>query len=201
MLKRSFDVVASLAGLILLAPVLVAVAAAILLLTGRPVLYRATRVGRGGGTFAMFKFRTMVVGADARGPLVTASGDGRVTLVGRILRKTKLDELPTLWNVLRGEMSIVGPRPENPGSASQYSEEQRRVLTVRPGVTSLATIKYRHEEALLAGGGDLDARYFAIMQDKLRLELEYVDHHPFSRDMSILARTIRALFTTEDSLA
>ncbi|HTO93904.1 MAG TPA: sugar transferase [Bacteroidota bacterium] len=201
MLKRSFDVVASIAGLFLLLPVLGAVAAAIRITAGRPVMYRASRVGRGGRPFRMVKFRTMVVGADAHGPLVTASGDDRVTPVGRMLRKTKLDELPTLWNVLLGDMSFVGPRPENPLSAAQYNDEQRRVLTVRPGVTSLATIKYRHEEALLAGGGDLDARYFAIMQDKLRLELEYVDHHPFSRDMSIIARTIRAIFTTEDALA
>jgi len=201
MLKRSFDLSASIAGLFLLLPVLGAVAAAIRITSGRPVLYRASRVGRGGRPFRMVKFRTMVVGADAQGPLVTASGDGRVTPVGRLLRRTKLDELPTLWNVLRGDMSVVGPRPENPLSAAQYNDEQRRVLTVRPGVTSLATIKYRHEEALLAGGGDLDARYFAIMQDKLRLELEYVDHHPFSRDLSIIARTIRAIFTTGDALA
>ncbi len=197
MLKRLFDVLASLLGLIVLSPVLVATAAGILILSPGPVLYRAARVGKGGRVFTMYKFRTMVVDADKNGPLITASGDRRVTSIGRFLRKTKLDELPTIWNVLMGQMSFVGPRPENPLSASQYNEEQRRIWWVRPGVTSLATIKYRHEESLLGGAGELESRYFEVMQDKLRMELEYVDHHPFSMDLAILFRTIHAIFKTE----
>jgi len=132
--------------------------------------------------------------ADCHGPLVTAGDDWRMTRIGRILRRTKLDELPTLWNVLKGDMSFVGPRPENPKSAELYSEEQRRIWTLRPGITSLATVKYRNEESILAGAKNLDARYFEIMQDKLTLELEYVDRRSFYMDLAILLRTLLAIF-------
>jgi lipopolysaccharide/colanic/teichoic acid biosynthesis glycosyltransferase len=110
-----------------------------------------------------------------------------------VLRRTKIDELPSLWNVVRGDMSLVGPRPENPGSAALYSAEQRRLFGVRPGITSPATIAYRHEERLLAGGGDVETRYLEIMQRKLALELDYVARRSLWLDLRILARTLWAL--------
>lgn len=135
----------------------------------------------------------MVTGADHVGPLITASDDPRVTRIGRFIRRTKLDELPTLWNVLKGDMSLVGPRPENPKSAALYNEKQQQIWRVRPGITSLATIKYRNEEALLASAENLDEKYFEIMQDKLRLELEYVQYRSLWLDASIILRTFSAI--------
>jgi lipopolysaccharide/colanic/teichoic acid biosynthesis glycosyltransferase len=196
-IKRLFDFTAALIGLILLSSISVLVGLAIWLDSPGPIFYKASRIGKDGRPFAMYKFRTMIVDGDKRGPLVTAGDDPRVTQVGRILRLTKLDELPTLWNVLIGDMSLVGPRPENPKSAALYNQEQRRVWLVRPGVTSLATIKYRHEEALLAGAEDLEAKYFDIMQDKLRFELEYIRRQSFMLDITILWRTMLAIFKPE----
>jgi lipopolysaccharide/colanic/teichoic acid biosynthesis glycosyltransferase len=192
-LKRAFDVVVSLVGLIVLSPLLGLVTVAIRLTSPGPVLYGSRRVGLGGRTFKMVKFRTMVPGAEKMGPLVTPGDDHRITPLGRYLRRTKVDELPTLWNVLKGEMSIVGPRPENPDSAALYTEEQRRVWSVKPGITSLATLKYRHEEKLLAGAADLEATYFQIMQDKLSLDLEYIKRQSFRLDLQIVFRTLRAV--------
>jgi lipopolysaccharide/colanic/teichoic acid biosynthesis glycosyltransferase len=201
MLKRVFDVVSSFVGLLLLIPLLLAIGLFIKLASPGPVIYRATRVGRWGKPFTMFKFRTMVINADRVGPLVTSGDDPRVTRVGRVLRKTKLDELPTLWNVLLGDMSIVGPRPENPASAALYNDRQRKVFDVRPGITSLASIKYRHEEELLAGAANLDEMYFQIMQDKLRLELEYIQHSSLRSDLRIIISTIEAIFRSKDAHA
>ena len=197
MVKRLFDIVASFAGLIFLAPILIPISLAIHLDSPGPGFYRATRVGRDGRLYKMYKFRTMVANAEQRGPPVTAGDDPRITHMGRFLRRTKLDELPTLWNVLIGDMSLVGPRPENPKSAALYTEEQRCIWIVRPGITSMATIKYRNEESLLAGVDGLEARYFEIMQDKLRLELEYVDNLSLLLDLDILLRTAFAIFSTE----
>jgi lipopolysaccharide/colanic/teichoic acid biosynthesis glycosyltransferase len=192
-LKRAFDVVVSLVGLIVVSPLLGLVTVAIRLTSPDPVLYGSRRVGLGGRTFKMVKFRTMVPGAEKMGPLVTSGDDHRITPLGRYLRRTKVDELPTLWNVLKGEMSIVGPRPENPDSAALYTEEQRRVWSVKPGITSLASLKYRHEEKLLAGAADLEATYFQIMQDKLALDLEYIKRQSFRLDLQIIFQTLRAV--------
>lgn len=191
--KRTFDVLAAAVGLLILSPLLGLIALVIRVTSPDPVFYASSRVGLGGKVFKMVKFRTMVIGADTTGPLVTAGDDPRITPIGRYLRRTKLDELPTLWNVLKGEMSIVGPRPENPQSASFYTDEQKRVLTVRPGITSLATLKYRHEESILAGVADLDVAYFDVMQDKLALELEYVERQSFWLDLRIILRTLLAV--------
>jgi lipopolysaccharide/colanic/teichoic acid biosynthesis glycosyltransferase len=191
--KRALDVVLAALALAAAAPLIAAAAVAVRLSSPGPVLYASPRVGRDGRTFGMLKLRTMVAGADRRGPLVTAAGDARVTPVGRVLRRTKIDELPSLWNVVRGDMSLVGPRPENPGSAALYSAEQRRLFGVRPGITSPATIAYRHEERLLAGGGDVETRYLEIMQRKLALELDYVARRSLWLDLRILARTLWAL--------
>jgi lipopolysaccharide/colanic/teichoic acid biosynthesis glycosyltransferase len=180
-------------ALLVLSGPLVGIGALVRLTSPGPALYAARRVGRHGREFRMYKFRSMVVGADQRGPLVTAAGDPRVTRLGRWLRRTKLDELPALWNVLIGEMSLVGPRPENPQAVRLYTDQQRRVLSVRPGLTSLATLKYRHEEDLLAHGPDLERSYFLIMQDKLRLDLDYLARASLLLDLQILAQTVAAL--------
>ena len=194
MLKRLFDVVASLLGLLFLSPLLLVIAIAIRLDTPGPVLYRATRVGRNGDLFKLYKFRTMVINADQVGPKVTGASDARITSIGRFLRRTKLDELPQLINVLQGTMSIVGPRPEDPYYVSLHTDEQRRVLAVRPGITSSASIVYRHEQDLLTGE-DWEQRYInIIMPAKLRIDLEYATKPSFWRDIRVIWRTFMALW-------
>jgi len=191
---NALDISISLIGLILLSPVLLVVALVVKWSSPGPVLYRAPRVGKDGRLFAVYKFRTMVADAATRGPRVTRSGDSRVTKVGRILRRTKVDELPQLLNVLKGEMSLVGPRPEDPAYVQTYSPEQRQVLRVKPGITSPATVLHRHEEHML-NGPDWEATYRnEILPAKLRIELNYLSHRTLSSDMSILARTALALF-------
>ena len=189
-LKRAFDILASFVGLIVLSPLLGLVALVVRLTSPGPVFYASSRVGQGGRTFRMLKLRTMVVGADSIGPLITSGDDPRITPLGRYLRRSKIDELPTLWNVLKGDMSIVGPRPENPESVRLYTEEQKRIWAIKPGITSLATLKYRHEETVLAGAEDLEATYFQIMQDKLGLELEYMKRQSLWLDLQIVFRTL-----------
>lgn len=194
MAKRLFDLLAAAAGLIVLAPVLGLVALLVRLDTPGPVFYRAERVGRGGAPFGMYKFRTMVVGADRLGPLLTRGRDPRVTRVGRILRHWKLDELPQLLNVLCGEMSVVGPRPESACYVARYSPEQRRVLQVRPGITGLAQVRFRHEEALLQGCKNLEEAYIAeILPRKLTLDLQYVDKQSLGLDIGLIAKTLACL--------
>jgi lipopolysaccharide/colanic/teichoic acid biosynthesis glycosyltransferase len=197
-MKRSFDLLLAVPALLLLSPVMALVALLVKLDSQGPALYRGKRVGRFGRTFWLIKFRTMVTGADRAGPLVTGSGDPRITRVGRILRRTKLDELPGLWNVVKGEMSLVGPRPENERSAALYTARQRELLSLLPGITSLATVKYRHEEELLPCGPELDATYYGILQDKLNLELEYLKSRTLLLDVRILCQTALALFRISD---
>ena len=192
-LKRSFDLLFALLGLLLLWPVMLLVGLIIKFTDPGPIIYPATRVGKGGINFKMVKFRTMVQNADKVGPLVTAGNDPRITPIGRFLRKSKLDELPSLWNVLKGDMSFVGPRPENPKDASLYNDEQKQVLSVQPGITSLATIKYRHEEEILANATDLDQAYFQIMQDKLSIELDYIRNRSLNQDIKIIFQTLREI--------
>lgn len=192
--KRVFDLLAAGAGLIILAPVFFVIAAAIKLSSDGPIVYKATRIGRFGKTFKLMKFRSMVVNADAVGPGITTSGDPRITSVGRVLRKTKLDELPQLVNVFRGEMSIVGPRPEDPRYVSMYTDEQKRVLEVRPGITSQASIVYRHEESILAGENWEEYYVETIMPAKLAIDLDYVNNLSLAKDITIILKTIRALF-------
>ncbi|MEW6580001.1 MAG: sugar transferase, partial [Chloroflexota bacterium] len=169
MLKRPFDLLASAIGLVFLSPLFALIALLIRLSSPGPIFYRARRVGRCGREFTLYKFRSMVANADRQGPGITTAGDPRVTPIGRVLRRTKLDELPQLWNVLRGDMSLVGPRPEDPRYVALYTPEQRRVLDVRPGITSLASIEYRHEEAVLRGP-DWEQRYIReVMPAKLTI--------------------------------
>jgi lipopolysaccharide/colanic/teichoic acid biosynthesis glycosyltransferase len=192
-IKRAFDLSVAIVLLVFASPLLLAIAVLVSVSSRGGVIYRANRVGLRGEPFTMFKFRTMVANADQMGGPITAPDDTRVTPLGRWLRRTKLDELPELWNVIRGDMSLVGPRPENPKSVSLYTVGQRAVLRIRPGVTSPATIKYRHEESMLHDAGALEEAYFVIMQDKLALELQYLRNRTFLNDLKILLQTVSAL--------
>ena len=156
-----------------------------------PVFHRGERIGRGGKPFTLYKFRSMRVGDS--GPAITRAGDPRVTPVGRFLRRTKLDELPQLLNIVSGDMSLVGPRPEAPRYVELYDDEQRRILSVRPGITSPASLVYRSEEEQLVGA-DWERLYVeAIMPAKLRIDLEYLDRRTLASDLRIIVRTIAAL--------
>jgi lipopolysaccharide/colanic/teichoic acid biosynthesis glycosyltransferase len=192
-LKRALDVVAAAAGLATTWPVLIAAAVAIKVDSPGPALYRGLRVGKDGRQFRIVKFRTMVAGADRIGPPLTGRGDMRVTRVGRLLRRFKLDELPQLLNVLRGEMSLVGPRPEHPHFVSLYSPEQRRVLDVRPGLTGPSSVAYAHEETLLEGAGSEDVYVRRVMPSKLAIDLRYIEERTLATDLWILARTMVAV--------
>jgi lipopolysaccharide/colanic/teichoic acid biosynthesis glycosyltransferase len=191
--KRVFDICAASLGLAVTFPLLCIIGVLVKMSSPGEIIYRGRRVGKYGRPFLLYKFRTMIRGADSCGPLITAGDDARITPIGRLLRRTKLDELPSLWNVIKGDMSLVGPRPENERSTVLYTQEQRTILTIRPGITSFASIKYRKEEELLAGAKDLEAIYYDIMQDKLRLELDYLKTRSLWLDLKILARTFVAL--------
>lgn len=181
-------------GLILLSPLFLLVALAIRLDTPGPVFFRARRIGQGGAPFSLYKFRSMVSGADKRGPGITATGDPRITRVGRFLRRTKIDELPQLINVFKGDMSLVGPRPEDPRYVALYTPEQRRVLEARPGITSAASLAYRHEEQMLCGE-DWETIYRTrVLPDKLAIDLAYLERRTLGSDLKLVLRTIRAVF-------
>lgn len=191
-LKRAFDVVVSACALVLLCPFLMFVAMAVLVDSGWPVFFRQERVGRRFRLFRIWKFRTMV--ARGGGPPITVSGDTRITRVGRVLRAWKLDELPQLWNVLRGDMSLVGPRPELPMYVEMFRDRFAPVLELRPGMTDSASIAYRSEERLLAMAADPLAEYTErILPAKLALAEEYVRTRGFGGDMGILVRTLRVI--------
>jgi lipopolysaccharide/colanic/teichoic acid biosynthesis glycosyltransferase len=195
MLKRFFDILFSAIGIILLAPLVAILALAIKKSSSGPVLYRGMRVGRGGKLFRMLKFRTMVVNAEALGGSCTSDDDPRITSIGRRLRKYKLDELPQLLNVLRGEMSFVGPRPEVKQYVAMYSEEEKQILSLRPGVTDLATLWDSDEGALLAGSSDPERIYLeTIRPEKMRLQLEYVRKRTLLLDFRIVCSTVALVF-------
>ncbi len=194
MVKRTFDVTVALLGLLLLAPVVLVMAALVKLDSPGPAFFRAARVGKGGRLFQMYKTRTMRWDPKQPGPAVTIEGDPRVTRVGRTLRRTKLDEIPQLLNVLKGDMSLVGPRPEDPGYVATYSPDQLRVLSVRPGVTSPASIAFSDEERILFTEGGDAAYATTILPVKLDLDLRYVGRQSFWYDLTILARTVGLFF-------
>lgn len=192
---RIFDLAVAVGGLIILSPLLLLISLLIRLDSPGPVLYRSLRVGRYGRLFRLYKFRTMVRGADRRGPGITTAEDSRVTTLGRLLRRAKADELPQLINVLQGEMSLVGPRPEDPRYVAKYTPEQRRVLALRPGITGVASLRYRHEEQLLAGP-DWEQRYIEqIMADKLSIELAYMERRNFWSDLRLILLTFLVFLT------
>ncbi len=194
MSKRICDIAVALPGVLFLLPGFLLIALAIKLESKGPVFYRGVRAGRFGTPFRIFKFRTMVQNADQIGGSSTPGDDPRVTRMGRWLRKGKLDELPQLLNVLRGEMSLVGPRPQVPWAVERYSEEERAVLTLRPGVTDYASLRFRNEAEILRGSAHPDEDYFRkIHPEKMRLSLLYVKHHSVLLDCRILATTILTL--------
>jgi lipopolysaccharide/colanic/teichoic acid biosynthesis glycosyltransferase len=190
-LKRLFDLIAASFGVILLSPVLLAVAIAVKLDSRGPVFFRQERVGRGFRPFRIFKFRTMVVDAPERGGQITSGHeDPRITRVGRFLRRWKIDEFPQLFNVLHGEMSLVGPRPEVPRFVEMFRAEYTEVLQVRPGITDLASIKFRDEASLLSGSDNPERTYVEqILPEKLALAREYVARSSLVFDLRILFRT------------
>jgi lipopolysaccharide/colanic/teichoic acid biosynthesis glycosyltransferase len=193
MAKRALDLLISGVGLILLCPLLLALALWVKLDSRGPVLYRGRRVGQDGRPFLMYKFRTMVQGAERRGPAVTYRDDPRITTAGRFLRRTKLDELPQLLNVLKGEMSLVGPRPEDPAYVKLYTPEQRQVLSVKPGITGPTQLEYRDEASMLQGES-VDEEYVTrLMPGKLKLDLEYVRNRSLLLDLKILWHTAATL--------
>jgi lipopolysaccharide/colanic/teichoic acid biosynthesis glycosyltransferase len=191
--KRVFDTVVAAVGLVIASPLMAAIALAVRSTSPGPAIHRASRIGRHGEPFTLYKFRSMRVSTDDEGARITAAGDARITRVGRLLRSTKLDELPQLVNVLRGDMSIVGPRPEDPTYVEQYTPEQRRILDWRPGLTSPASIEYRHEEDILSAAGDLDEAYATIMKAKLELDLAYFSTSSLRTDDGVIHRTFRSL--------
>ena len=189
--KRWYDVFLSACGLLVLSPLFLLIAALIKLTDGRAIFYRQLRVGLHGEPFYIWKFRTMVPAADRTGVLVTSDGDARITSVGRFLRKTKLDELPQLWNVLKGEMSLVGPRPEVARYVARYRPEQRRILDLKPGITDLASLQFRNEELLLKHAANVEAFYVEhCLPRKLQLNLEYAERANLLSDTWIILQTI-----------
>ena len=195
-LKRAMDIVISGGALLVIWPVLLIVAAAIKIDDPGPVFYRQVRVGRGGKTFRIFKFRTMVVDADKKGLAITVGRDNRITRVGALLRKTKLDELAQLLNVFVGEMSFVGPRPEVQKYVDLYTPYQRQVLLVRPGITDYASIAYRNENDLLAGAQDPEKMYIdVIMPDKIELNMKYLREISPLADLRLIFGTIAAVIS------
>lgn len=193
--KRLLDVIAAGLGLVIVCPLLAIIAVVVKLTSPGPVLFRQQRVGRGGVPFNILKFRTMCDGAEHAGPGITSAGDPRITRVGALLRRSKLDEFPQLWNVLRGDMSLVGPRPELPAYVASYTPQQRQVLDLRPGITDPATLEYHDEEAVLARDPDPDRLYREIvLPHKLALSLRYRKRVTLATDVQLLGATLRRLF-------
>ena len=193
--KRAFDLLLSGIGLLLLSPLLIGIALWIKLDSPGSVMFCQERVGRHGRLFLIHKFRTMTADAPERGPQITVGADARITCAGQFLRASKLDELPQLWDVLRGAMSLVGPRPEVPRYVALYPADLRRVvLSVRPGITDIASIEYRDESRLLAEAADPERCYVEqILPAKLALASRYVLTRSFSGDLRLILRTLKAI--------
>lgn len=192
--KRIFDLVLSLVSLLVLSPFLALAALFIKMESKGPILYRQLRVGLNEKPFYIYKFRTMEVGAEQKGLPITGADDPRLTMVGKVLRKTKLDEMPQLFNVLKGEMSLVGPRPEVPQYVKLYTNEQKRVLTVKPGMTDPATVYFRDEEGLLARVENKESFYInQIMPIKLKLYLQYI------AQVQLPSATVKVVFVLKNT--
>ena len=187
--RRTLDVLAAAVGLLLLSPVLALLALAVRLSGPGPVLFRQTRVGQGFSPFTIFKFRTMRTGSS--GPEFTPAGDARITRVGRLLRHSGLDELPQLLNVLRGDMTLVGPRPETPALAWRYPDDCHEVFAHRPGLTGPAQVRLRDKEALSAAEIDLEQYYLGVLvRRRAALDLEYLSHPTLRRTIAIMVETV-----------
>lgn len=202
MLKRSFDIFSSGLGLLLILPLLLVISIAIALSSKGGVFYRQRRVGLNGRPFDILKFRTMYVDSDRSGLLTVGDRDPRVTPIGYYLRKSKLDELPQLLNVLKGEMSVVGPRPEVPKYVALYSMEDRIVLSTRPGITDYASIYYRNENEILKIAENPEEKYIEdIMPVKLKLNKKYIDEKSLLVDLKIIFLTLFSIFKVNKNVA
>ncbi len=193
-MKRLFDIFVSTVGLLLLAPLVAIVALLVKLDSQGPIFFKQERMGKGFKAFTIYKFRTMVENASQRGELTTSDHDPRITRTGRFLRRTKIDELPQLFNVIKGEMSIVGPRPEVRRYVERFRKDYQEILTVRPGITDLASLKYQDEAALLGSCRDPETEYLTtILPDKIALAKDYVRRSSFLFDLSLTIRTLPKL--------
>lgn len=190
-IKRIFDVIMSSIGIIVLSPVFIIVSIAIKISSPGKILFLQKRVGKDGVEFNIYKFRTMVSDAEKLGKQITVGNDSRITKVGAFLRKFKIDELPQLFNVFTGDMSLVGPRPEVPKYVALYTNEQRKVLSIRPGITDMASLRYKDENDILGKVDNPEEHYInVIMQDKLSLNLEYIEKSNIIFDISLILKTI-----------
>lgn len=195
MLKKVFDFFVSFASLLVLSPILIIISVLIKLDSRGPVFYRGVRAGIKGQPFKIYKFRTMVIDAEKKGGPSTADDDARITRIGKILRKVKLDELPQLLNILEGDMSFVGPRPEVYFYVNMYNEEEKNILSVKPGITDRASIWNSDEGSILKGSTDPEKTYMEkIRPTKLKLQLEYVKSNSFWSDMGIIFKTMNEIF-------
>jgi lipopolysaccharide/colanic/teichoic acid biosynthesis glycosyltransferase len=193
-MKRAFDITAASIGLVLLSPLLLCVSLLIKLDSVGPVLFRQERMGRGFHPFRIYKFRTMVQNAPAKGGMITFGRDPRITRIGWVLRKIKIDELPQLINVLRGEMSFVGPRPEVRRYVELFSEDYAEILKVPPGITDLASLQYRHEAEILGGYENPEEEYVKyVLPEKIRLAKEYLSQASFRFDLILILKTVLSL--------
>lgn len=196
MIKRVFDILFSLFFLLLLFPLMLGMALAILLDSRGGVFFRQTRVGINGRLFGLWKFRTMRPDSEVKGQLTVGNNDSRITRVGAIFRKYKIDELPQLFNILTGDMSVVGPRPEVPKYVGMYNEMQKKVLSIKPGLTDYASLEYFKENELLAQSANPEDTYIReIMPAKLSLNLKYMQEMSLVTDLRIIVRTIQAIFS------
>lgn len=196
-MKRIFDFAFSLAGLLVLLPLLALMALWIKLDSKGPVFYRGIRRGRFGKPFRIYKFRTMVADAEKVGPVGTVEGDPRVTRAGAFLRKSKLDELPQLINVLKGQMSLVGPRPEADVYLQYYTEEEKeQILSVRPGITDYSSLKFHDEGRLLSNDNLVETYIREIKNEKVKIQMRYIREQSLWVDLKIILETIRVIFTS-----
>ena len=193
-MKRCLDIIISAIGLIIISPILLVTSIWIKTDSEGPIFYKQTRVGRYGKDFKIYKFRSMYINSDKKGLITIGDRDSRVTRSGYYIRKYKIDELPQLFNVLIGDMSLVGPRPEVRKYVDLYTKDQMQVLNVRPGITDAASIKYRNENELLAQQTDPDQYYIqVIMQDKLRINMDYAANHTIAGDIKLILKTIEVI--------
>lgn len=194
LMKRLFDIIASFFGLLFLSPLFLFVSIWIKIDSKGPVFYKQTRVGKNNKDFGLYKFRSMKIGSDKYGLITVGGRDSRITTSGYYIRKYKVDELPQLINVLLGNMSLVGPRPEVRKYVNMYTSEQLAVLSVRPGITDMASICYRNENELLLQADDPDKFYYeVVMQDKLRINQEYIKRESFWFDIKLIFHTFIAI--------
>ncbi|HXP48920.1 MAG TPA: sugar transferase [Bacteroidia bacterium] len=191
MIKRLFDIIVSLIGIVILSPFLILIAFLVMIDSRGGVLYKQVRVGKDMKEFKLFKFRTMFFDSDKKGLLTVGMRDNRITRMGYYLRKYKLDELPQLFNVLIGDMSMVGPRPEVAKYVAMYTDEQKKVLSIKPGITDYASIVYSNENEILANAENPEDIYInKIMPSKLKLNLKYIDEMGLGTDLGIILKTI-----------